>query len=418
MVQPDLFAGPSEPRGFSVSEINERVRRLLDEAFGEVHVEGEISGARQHASGHWYFTLKDAAAQLACVLFRSDAANLRFELQQGLRVRATGRLDLYTPQGKYQLKVRRLLPVGQGELELAFRQLKDKLQAEGLFAAERKKPLPRLPRRVALITSPTGAAVRDMITTLSARWPVAHILVVPVTVQGSGAAPEIVRALAFVNRVDGADVIIVGRGGGSLEDLWAFNEESVARAIAASRIPVVSAVGHETDTTISDFVADLRAATPTAAAALVAPHQEEVRLHVHTQLRRMAGALRRRAEVEQQRLQRLLQSYGFKRPGLLLQQHTQSLDAWHERLERGIRTHLERRGTELAARQGRLHALSPRGVLARGYTYCVDPETGSVVSRAARTRAQQRLHVHFADGTVPVRTEAPPEIVAAEEPSP
>ncbi len=404
-MQPDLFA--ATPRVYSVSEINAQVKRLLEEAFGEIEVEGEISNARQQASGHWYFTLKDAAAQLGCVLFRSDAANLRFDPEHGLHVRARGRLGLYAPQGKFQMQVRSLWPVGQGALELAFRQLKEKLQREGLFDLERKKPLPRLPRRVALVTSPSGAAVRDMVATLSARWPLLRIFVVPVAVQGDEAPSEIVRALAFLNRTAAADVIIVGRGGGSLEDLQAFNHEGVARAIASSRLPVVAAVGHESDTTIADFVADVRAATPTAAAALVVPHRDEVQRHLELRLRRLALGLRKRSEVERLRLQRCLRSYGLRRPRLLLAEAAQGLDGRQERLQRGFAVLLERRNGALALVQARLQALSPQGVLQRGYSYCVDADSGAVVPRAAQTHPQQRLRLHFADGTAAARVEGP-----------
>ncbi len=406
MVQPDLFAATPASPVYSVSEINERVKRLLEAAFGDVDVEGEISNIRRQASGHWYFTLKDAQAQLQCVLFRSDATKLRFEPEHGLHVRARGRLGLYAPQGRYQLQVRTLHPVGHGALELAFRQLKDKLQREGLFEAQRKKPLPRLPRRVALVTSPTGAAVRDMVATIAMRWPLLHLRIVPVAVQGENAPGEIARALAFLDRNDVADVVILGRGGGSLEDLSAFNDERVARAIAASRLPIVSAVGHETDFTIADFVADARAATPTAAAALVVPDREEVRRGLAASLRRMAMALRKQSDIERHRLQRSLDSYGLRRPQLLIAQHLQSLDASQERLQRALATRLERLTATMNAARGRLSALSPRGVLERGYVYCIDPKSGDVVARAAGTHPRQRLHLHFADGMAPARIDS------------
>jgi len=403
--QPDLFE--QTPRVYTVTQINERVRALLDDAFGVIFVEGEISNARRHTSGHWYFTLKDAQSQLDAVLFRSDAAGLRFELENGLHVRAAGRLTLYAPQGRYQLVAHGLVPVGYGELELAFRQLKEKLQREGLFDPARKRRLPRMPRRVALVTSPSGAAVRDMLSTLGARWPLAQVFVVPVSVQGVAAAGEIVRALEFVNRVRAADVLVVGRGGGSLEDLWAFNEEGVARAIAASRIPVVSAVGHEVDFTIADFVADQRAATPTAAAMLVVPDRDEVLAALREAVQRLARALRRRCDLERHRLERHRKSYAFQRPRLLVQEYTQSLDGRRDRLERALQVALERRRGALAVARGRLLALSPRGVLARGFTYCTDSESGRVVPLARDTRPQQRLRIHFADGNAPARVDGP-----------
>ncbi|UCE02684.1 MAG: exodeoxyribonuclease VII large subunit [Candidatus Latescibacterota bacterium] len=405
MVQPDLFGSTPGARVYTVTQINDRVRRLLDSTFGDVCVEGEVSNARRHASGHWYFTLKDAQSQLAAVLFRGDARALAFDPENGLHVRATGRLDLYPPQGKFQLQVRRLQPVGHGALELAFRQLKEKLLREGLFDPARKRSLPRVPNRVALVTSATGAAVRDMITTLSERWPPITIRVVPVSVQGDAAPAEIVRALQFVNRVDAADVIVVGRGGGSLEDLWAFNDEGVARAIAASRIPVVSAVGHEVDTTIADYVADVRAPTPTAAAALVVPQREEVQAGLSEVLDRMARGLRRRCDVERHRLESRLGSYGFRRPRLLLQEHAQSLDTQRERMLRALRARIDEARTQLRASRAQLRSLSPRGVLKRGYVYCIDMESGAMVTRAQQTRSSQPLRLHFADGTAAARVE-------------
>lgn len=403
-VQPDLFAR-TEPRIYSVREINEVVRTLLADAFGDVVVEGEISNAKQHSSGHWYFTLKDEAAQLAAVLFRADAAAVRFSIDNGLAVRATGRLSVYAAQGKFQIVVRGLVPVGQGALELAFRQLQAKLQAEGLFDASRKRPLPAFPHTVALVTSPSGAAVRDMLTTLRARWPVARVLIVPVAVQGEAAPGEIRQGIERLNALDAAQVIVVARGGGSLEDLWAFNDESVARAIAGSRIPVVSGVGHEVDFTIADFVADARAATPTAAAALVVPHQDEIR-NALAQLDRRAGrALRRRCELPRQRLAACLASYGMRRLRLWVPELVQALDERMDRLERSSRRALEGERTRLGASWTHLLALGPQRVLERGYTYCRDELAGRVVGRAAETRPGQELVVQFADGARPMRVQ-------------
>jgi exodeoxyribonuclease VII large subunit len=402
-VQADLFGdagGDDAARVYSVREINEVVRAVLDDGFDAVTIEGEISNARLQSSGHWYFTLKDDMAQLPVVLFRADAAPLRFQPENGLAVRATGRLSLYVPQGKFQLVARRLVPVGQGALELAFRQLRDRLQAEGLFDAARKRPLPRYPRRIALVTSPSGAAVRDVLTTLAARWPLAEAFVVPVSVQGDAAPGEIIRALAFVNRLRAADVIIVARGGGSLEDLWAFNDEGVARAIRASRLPVVSGVGHETDFTIADFVSDRRAATPTAAAMLVVPHRDEVRGVLRTHDGRLARALRRRLELPRQRLEALLRSYGMRRMPGLVPEAMQSLDARLERLAPALERRLEQHAARWAAVVAQLQALGPRRVLERGYTYCVDATHGQVVGRAAAAHPGQSIVVHFADGSL------------------
>lgn len=396
--QPDLFVSSPSPHVYSVRELNEVVRQLLEAGFGDVVVEGEISNAKLQSSGHWYFTLKDEAAQLAAVLFRSDAVGLRFRVENGLHVRATGRLNLYVPQGKYQIQVRRLVPVGQGALELAFRQLCDKLRVEGLFETARKRGLPRFPRRVALVTSPTGAAVRDMLTTLSQRWPLARVLVVPVAVQGESAPGEIVRALQLLDRMADCDVVLLGRGGGSLEDLWAFNDEAVARAIAACRIPVVTGIGHEVDTTIADLVADRRAATPTAAAALAVPHRDEIRTLLRQLDLRMARGLRRRLEVPRARLEALRQGFGMRRLRFLVPEHLQTLDVLHERLERSTKSCQREHARRLTSALAHLQALSPRGILERGYVFCVDPVTGRIIGRAVETSAGQELDLHFADG--------------------
>ena len=400
MTQRELFA--AVPPVYTVSQINERVRSLLED-LPSVHVEGEISNARRQSTGHWYLTLKDAKSQLAVVLFRSDAQAMRFALEDGLRVRASGRLTLYAPQGKYQLQARRIVPVGVGERELAFQQLKERLEREGLFDPARKRALPRFPRRIALITSPTGAVIRDMLSTLRARWPHVHVRVVPVAVQGDFAAGEIAAALRFVDRIAAADVVVVARGGGSIEDLWAFNEEPVARAIAASRIPVVSAVGHETDFTIADFVADVRASTPTAAAQLVVPDQRAVRAQVQSAGVHIGRALQRRCEVARHRLDAIRRSYGMRRPRLLIAEMRQSVDASVAAAERAVRQHVRRRAERVLALHGHLQALGPRNVLARGYTYCADARDHHIVSRAAGARTEQELDVHFADGTLRTR---------------
>jgi len=400
--QRDLF-DTGQPVVYSVSQITQVLRRVLQQSLGEVVVEGELSNTKCHSSGHWYLTLKDQEAQLSAVFFRREAASMRFVPENGLRVRATGTLDVYPPQGRVQLILQRLEPVGQGALELAFRQLCDRLRHEGLFDDSRKKPLPRLPQHVALVTSPTGAAVRDMLTTLRRRWPVVAVSVVPVQVQGDQAPLDIVAALQFLNRHRSVDVIVLGRGGGSLEDLWAFNDERVARAMALSDIPIVTGVGHEVDTTIADLVADERAATPTAAAARVVPDQREVRAWIQQVRLRMAQALRRRSEGDAQRLQSLLRSYGLRRPQLLIDSFRQQLDERQERLVRGAGNLLESRRGRWDSLAGQLRALSPRGILQRGYSYCVDDSTGAVVTRAQETHPQQQVRVHFADGSVPAR---------------
>jgi len=275
------FGGSAEPQpprrqALTVSELTRRLQGLLETEFVDVWVEGEVSNLKRAASGHMYFSLKDAGAQIRAVVWKTDARLLRFEPKDGMHVLARGSLRVYPPRGDYQVSVQVLEPLGKGSLAQAFEELKERLEKEGLFAPGRKRPLPLLPRRIAVVTSPTGAVIRDILRVLHRRHPTLEVLVYPVRVQGEGAAGEIARAISALNRLGGLDVVILARGGGTLEDLWAFNEESVARAIVASRIPTLSAVGHETDVTIADFVADVRAPTPSAAAELVVQPREEL----------------------------------------------------------------------------------------------------------------------------------------------
>src|SRR5437762_9383890 len=302
----------TEPQPVTVSELTASIRSALEKRFASVWVEGEISNFRAQNSGHWYFTLKDEFAQLRSACYRSSNQRIRFRPADGLQVRARGRLSVYEPKGEYQLIVETLEPVGAGALQLAFEQTKARLQAEGLFAAELKRAIQFFPRRVGVVTSPTGAAIRDIINVISRRTRSVHVLFTPVRVQGEGAAHEIVRAIKFLNdhhargnHDSRVDVIIVGRGGGSIEDLWAFNEEGVARAIRNSVIPVISAVGHETDFTIADFVADLRASTPSAAAEIVAAHEQELCARLASLTGTLARALRYRVSAARNQVQEL-----------------------------------------------------------------------------------------------------------------
>ena len=303
-------ARPQAPRTFSVSELTTAVRQSLEQQFGRVWVEGEIADCTT-SGGNIYFTLKDAGAQLSAVLWRTDAARLRFKLTTGLHVLVKGRLSVYVPRGRYQLMADSIEPKGAGALQLAFEQLKRRLQAEGLFAPARKRPLPMLPRRIGVVTSMDGAALRDVLRVLRTRRAPADIVISPTRVQGDGAGAEIARAIARVARVAGVDVLIVGRGGGSLEDLWAFNEEVVARAIAACPVPVIAAVGHEVDTTIADFVADVRAATPSQAAEIVMRQASDFRDRLAGARRQMALLLHSRLDRQRTRLLRIEQRPGF-----------------------------------------------------------------------------------------------------------
>jgi exodeoxyribonuclease VII large subunit len=328
-------------RTFTVSELTARIRDLLARNFTDVSVQGEISNCRPASSGHIYFTLKDERAQVRCVLFKQQQRGMKFRPEDGLKVTVRGSLGVYEARGEYQIYAESVEPLGRGALQLAFEQLKKKLDAEGLFDPARKKALPRLPSRIALITSPTGAAVRDVVRILRRRFPNVHLTLYPVRVQGEGAAEEIVRALAHFSRKRSADVILLVRGGGSIEDLWAFNEEAVARAMAACLIPVISGVGHETDFTIADFVADVRASTPSAAAELVVQTRREFDKHVADLRQSLEGLVRYRLLGWSRRVHELSGRRGFRRPLDLLRQRRQRADELTSRLVSGLRARLE-----------------------------------------------------------------------------
>ena len=363
---PSLFDRQREI--LTVTEITRRIRDLLRETFQNLWVTGEVSNLTYHRSGHVYFTMKDEGAALRCAMWRSAASKLRFRIEEGTEVVALGSIGVYEPHGNYQLKVTHVEPKGIGALALAFEQLKKKLAEEGLFDERHKKPLPFLPRRIAVVTSSTGAAVRDIIRTILNRFPAAHIIVHPSRVQGEGAAEEIARAIANINEMNEADVMIVGRGGGSLEDLWPFNEEVTARAIFASAIPVISAVGHEVDITISDFVADARAATPTAAGEMVIPVEEDLRVALMQLRQRLALALRNALRQLRAALDSLAASYTLRKPAEVLNQRAQQLDdLWH-RLSREVEILLDASGKALEASKSHLESLNPLNVLARGYS--------------------------------------------------
>jgi exodeoxyribonuclease VII large subunit len=329
-------------RVLTVSELTAKIRDLLAKNFTDIWVEGEISNCREAQSGHIYFTLKDDRAQVRCVFFKQQQRGIKFRPEDGLQMTVRGSISVYETRGEYQIYVENLEPVGLGALQLAFEQLKKRLEAEGLFAAGRKKPLPLLPSRIGLITSPRGAAVRDVVRILRRRFPNVHLTVYPVRVQGEGAAEEIVKALKFFNQRKLVDVLILARGGGSIEDLWAFNEEPVARAIAASAIPVISGVGHETDFTIADFVADVRASTPSAAAELVVQTRREFDKHIADLRETLASQIRYRLLEFSRRVHELSARRGFRRPLDLLRQQRQRADEMTSRLALGLRAQLEK----------------------------------------------------------------------------
>ena len=355
-----------ERRIFTVSELNAAIRGVLDGEFADVWVSGEISGLKLAASGHYYFTLKERDAQVKCVAFRSAQRYWKYKPQDGLAVLARGRIDVYEARGEYQLVVETLEPQGAGALQLAFEQLKKKLAAEGLFAAERKRPLPRFPRRIGIVTSPRGAAIADMIQILTRRFPGVHIRLFPALVQGEGSVEEVCRGLAYFSRSQWAEVVIVGRGGGSLEDLWTFNVEAVARAIAACPVPVISAVGHETDVTIADFVADRRAATPSAAAEIAVPAREELLERIARARVKGTQAVRYRLAMLERRLRR----QGIDRALGLLHRRVgrglQRVDEQEYRMRERMRAAFDSRERRRRALEARLRRFDVRPRLAAG----------------------------------------------------
>jgi exodeoxyribonuclease VII large subunit len=330
-----------EKRVYTVSDLTARIRDLLEKNLTDIAVQGEVSNCRGATSGHYYFTLKDQRAQVRCVLFKNQQRGMKFRPEDGIKVTVRGSLSVYEARGEYQIYVESLEPIGRGALQLAFEQLKKQLEADGLFDSARKKPLPLLPNRVGLITSATGAAVRDVVRILTRRFPNVHLTLYPVRVQGEGASTQIIEALRYFQRKYTADVILLVRGGGSIEDLWAFNEEAVARAIAASTVPVISGIGHETDFTIADFVADMRASTPSAAAELVVQTRREFDKHVNDLRASLEGSMRYRLLELSRRVHELAGRRGFRRPLDLLRQQRQRADELTSRVALGLRARLE-----------------------------------------------------------------------------
>ncbi len=378
-----------------VKELNRQVRELLEQGFSSVVVEGEISNFKRHqASGHLYFTLKDDEAQIRVVMWRSDAMRVRFEISDGMKVLVKGRVSLYEQRGDYQLYALSIYPAGEGALQLAFDQLKRKLEAEGLFAEEHKKPIPEFPGRIGVVTSLEGAAVRDIINIIARRYPIVEIIVYPVKVQGEGAAEEIAEAIRNFNKMKNVDVLIIGRGGGSLEDLWAFNEEIVARAIYDSEIPTISAVGHQVDFTIADFVADIRAATPSAAAEIVVPDKNEIL----SALGQLPGRLNRLVNQSianyDMSLDKLIHHYAFRQPIVIVEQKSQTVDELVRRLETRMDHYIEATTQRLKSIESHLVALSPDSILNRGYAI-IEGSKGIVDSVSLLTIGDlAKIHLH------------------------
>jgi exodeoxyribonuclease VII large subunit len=441
-----------ERKVVSVGDLTRRIKRSVEDAIRHVWVAGEISNYRPASSGHVYFTLKDEESQIPCVLWRSSSQRLRFRPEDGMEVVAFGRVEVYVPHGKYQLIVDDLEPRGVGSLQLRFEQLKERLQREGLFDPARKRPLPFLPRKIALVTSPTGAAVQDMLRTIRARCPNVDVLVYAVRVQGEGSAQEIAAAIGHLNlSIPDLDVMIVGRGGGSIEDLWAFNEEVVARAIHASRIPVVSAVGHETDTTISDFVADVRALTPTDGAVKAVPKLEDLLLALDDLEMKVKRSLSTRAQLARSALDALAGGRALGRIEELPARLGERLDELRERLDQAARqaarplrdrldllraslhadlprmadgarqrvghldevlgSHMRRAAETAIARlrqaEGKLEALSPVAILGRGYSITRLESTNGILRDATQAKPGDRLLTRLASGTLVSRVEKP-----------
>ena len=407
MTARDLFSeDPVEQRVLSVWELTSQIKGLLETAFPTVWVAGEISNLARPRSGHVYLTLKDDRAQLRAAIWRSTAARLRFDLHDGLEVICRGHVDVYAPRGSYQLIVEQVQPKGLGALELALRQLRERLAREGLFAADRKRPLPRFVRRIAVVTSPTGAAIRDFLQVLGRRWRGADVLIVPSRVQGEGAAEEIAEAVEQVNRLaQPVDCLVVTRGGGSLEDLWAFNEEVVVRAIFGSRIPVISAVGHEIDVTLSDLVADVRALTPSEAAELVAPAADELAAGLRQYQRRLLTALRTRVSAARSRLDALARHHVLRRPYERVHELARRLDEAESRLARAVRSRLRTARQQADAAASQLKSLSPLAVLGRGYSLTQRTADARIVRDAAELTPGQQITTRFAAGATTSRVE-------------
>lgn len=398
-----MNAGPSKTHIITVSQLTAQIKRLLEGAFPDIWIEGEISNLSLPQSGHAYFTLKDENAQIRAVLFRSSQRFLKFTLQHGIQVICRARVGVYEPRGEYQLVVDYIEPKGIGALQLAFEQLKARLEKEGLFDLARKKPLPLLPRRIGLITSPTGAAIRDMLRVISRRHPNMHSIIYPVPVQGPEAAPSIVEAIRHFNGAKTADVLIVGRGGGSLEDLWAFNEESVARAIFGSAIPVISAVGHETDYTISDFVADLRAPTPSAAAEMVVESEAAFRESIGSIEARLSRSMRQ--SLERARASVRAHSRLLGDPRRTLETLSQRVDELVHRSAVALLHLLRRDRARLQTAAAGLEHLNPLGVLSRGFSITRTHPGGAIVKDSGQVTIGDRISTKVYAGEILSRVE-------------
>lgn len=408
----------------SVSELTSKIRRLLETQVAEVFVEGEISGYRGAGSGHLYFDLKDNAAIIKCVVWSRDAARINYVPKDGDKVELRGRLTVYDQRGVYQIVATSLRPAGQGRLYLQFLEMKERLAAEGLFDSQRKQSLPEFPKCIGIVTSPTGSVIRDILHVLGRRAPHVEVLIFPARVQGEGAAAEIVKGLRVLNSLSDIDVIILARGGGSLEDLWCFNEEIVARAVADSDKPVISAVGHETDHTIADYVADLRAPTPSAAAEIVARESEELLRILEQTEHRMKKSLKEkyaflqtavhlrarlemavipRVQMLQSKLKEFERSHAFQRPITRLNEMRQTVDDFSDNMGRHLADRIKDFRFQLKSHEIHINALNPTSILKRGYSITTDATTGSVISSTSQISLEQDVKILLADGTFAAR---------------
>ncbi|MFC1807498.1 exodeoxyribonuclease VII large subunit [Candidatus Omnitrophota bacterium] len=387
-----------EKKIYSVSEVTRDIRLMLESSFSKIWIEGEVSNFTLHSSGHCYFSLKDADSVLACVMFKQAAYKLKFKIEDGMSLVCFGKISVYNKRGQYQLYVDMIEPKGVGALGVAFTQLKERLLKEGLFDNIYKKPIPMLPKKIGIVTSPTGAAIRDILNIVQRRFSNMHTVLYPAKVQGKGAPEDIRDGIEAFNKVQNVDVIIVGRGGGSLEDLWAFNEEVVARAIYNSDIPIISAVGHEIDYTIADFVADLRAPTPSAAAELVIFEKEDIVQDIDNMKQRLKAALKAKVEGLKAYLDGIMQRYAFKQPLFLIEQHQQRIDDCVKSLQQDLSHLVDIKKEKLLSATKRLNVLSPTSILSRGYSITMSSADGKIVRDASKIKSGARVKTKLAKG--------------------
>ncbi len=390
---------PDQPKTFTVSTLTKMIKTALEESFFDIWVEGEISNYHHHSSGHRYFSLKDDKAILRCAMWRPQGETLKFTPQDGQLVLVHGNISVYEKRGDYQLICQQLVPVGIGPLELAYRQLFEKLSAEGIFDPEHKQPLPEFASRIGIVTSPTGAAIRDIIQISRRRNPAVELVIYPAIVQGKGAEDSIASGIEYFNQMNNVDIIITGRGGGSLEDLWAFNTEKVVRAILASKIPVISAVGHEIDVTLSDLVADMRAPTPSAAAELAVWSKESFLAQVHHHIVREASLLEKQARLAKDWLLALLARPVFVKPLELIYQRQQSIDGFLRILNSAGKNNFDKHKNRLSLNLSRLETLSPLGVLARGYSVSRLMPSRKLIRSVSEIRPGSKIETMFKDGS-------------------